>query len=61
MSGNKTAAVLGGNGFVGQYVVQCLAQVGYTVRVASRRPDQGALLRPWAGGAGCALLCLGAG
>lgn len=46
MSGNKTAAVLGGNGFVGQYVVQCLAQAGYTVRVASRRPDQGALLRP---------------
>lgn len=46
MSGNRIAAVLGGNGFVGQYVVQCLAQAGYMVRVASRRPDLGALLRP---------------
>ncbi|MFT8932299.1 MAG: complex I NDUFA9 subunit family protein [Acetobacter syzygii] len=46
MSGSRIAAVLGGNGFVGRYVVQCLAQAGYTVRVASRRPDLGALLRP---------------
>lgn len=41
-----TAVVFGGGGFVGQYVVQFLAQAGYMVRVASRRPDRGALLRP---------------
>ncbi|MFT8675187.1 MAG: complex I NDUFA9 subunit family protein [Acetobacter sp.] len=42
---NRTAVVFGGSGFVGRYVVQCLAQAGYMVRVANRRPDQGALLR----------------
>ncbi|MBO1326640.1 sugar nucleotide-binding protein [Acetobacter sp. TBRC 12305] len=42
---NGTAVVFGGSGFVGRYVVQCLAQAGYMVRVANRRPDQGALLR----------------
>ena len=46
MGDSKVAAVFGGNGFIGQYVVQQLALAGYTVRVASRRPDQGALLRP---------------
>lgn len=46
MSTAKIATVLGGNGFVGQYVVQNLAAAGYTVRVASRRPDRAALLRP---------------
>ncbi|MGE4521107.1 MAG: complex I NDUFA9 subunit family protein [Acetobacter sp.] len=46
MSVSGTAVVFGGGGFVGQYVVQFLAQAGYMVRVASRRPDQGALLRP---------------
>ncbi|MCG4255640.1 complex I NDUFA9 subunit family protein [Acetobacter senegalensis] len=46
MSTGKIATVLGGNGFVGQYVVQNLAEAGYTVRVASRRPDRATLLRP---------------
>lgn len=46
MSVSGTAVVFGGGGFVGQYVVQFLAQAGYMVRVASRRPDRGALLRP---------------
>ncbi|MFT9440915.1 MAG: complex I NDUFA9 subunit family protein [Acetobacter papayae] len=46
MSVSGTAVVFGGGGFVGQYVVQFLAQAGYMVRVASRRPDRCALLRP---------------
>ncbi|MFT9400460.1 complex I NDUFA9 subunit family protein [Acetobacter sp.] len=46
MTTGKIATVLGGNGFVGRYVVQNLAEAGYTVRVASRRPDLAAQLRP---------------
>jgi len=32
--------VFGGSGFIGRYVVQRLAQQGWTVRVAVRRPDR---------------------
>ena len=46
MTTGKIATVFGGNGFVGRYVVQNLAEAGYTVRVASRRPDLAAQLRP---------------
>lgn len=46
MTAGKIATVFGGNGFVGRYVVQNLAEAGYTVRVASRRPDLATQLRP---------------
>ncbi|MCX2562774.1 complex I NDUFA9 subunit family protein [Acetobacter thailandicus] len=46
MSAGRIATVFGGNGFVGQYVVQHLARAGYLVRVAGRRPDLASLLRP---------------
>ncbi|MFT9315240.1 MAG: complex I NDUFA9 subunit family protein [Acetobacter orientalis] len=45
MATDKIASVFGGNGFVGRYVVQNLAEAGYTVRVASRRPDLATPLR----------------
>ena len=35
MNKAKIATVFGGNGFVGQYVVQQLALAGYRVRVVS--------------------------
>lgn len=45
MNKAKIATVFGGNGFVGQYVVQHLALAGYRVRVVSCRPDHGMLLQ----------------
>ncbi|WP_281700675.1 complex I NDUFA9 subunit family protein [Acetobacter malorum] len=45
MSEQKIATVFGGGGFVGRYVVQRLAEAGYTVRIACRRPDKAASLR----------------
>nr|WP_298794467.1 complex I NDUFA9 subunit family protein [uncultured Acetobacter sp.] len=45
MSEQKIATVFGGGGFVGRYVVQNLAEAGYTVRIACRRPDKAAALR----------------
>lgn len=38
--------VFGGAGFVGRYVVRALAQRGYRVRVAVRRPDLAGHLQP---------------
>ena len=37
--------VFGGSGFIGRYVVQRLAQQGWTVRVAVRRPDRALFLK----------------
>ena len=34
----KVVTVFGGSGFVGRHVVRALAQRGYRVRVAVRRP-----------------------
>ncbi len=31
--------VFGGSGFLGRHVVRALAQIGYRVRVAVRRPE----------------------
>ncbi|MCG0997211.1 complex I NDUFA9 subunit family protein [Acetobacter persici] len=45
MSEQKIATVCGGGGFVGRYVVQQLAEAGYRVRIACRRPDKAAVLR----------------
>ncbi|POF62595.1 complex I NDUFA9 subunit family protein [Novacetimonas maltaceti] len=42
----KVATVFGGTGFVGRHVVAHLARDGYVVRVASRRPDRAAGMRP---------------
>lgn len=42
----KLVTVFGGSGFVGRYVVRALAQRGYMVRVAVRRPDLAYHLQP---------------
>lgn len=42
----KLVTVFGGSGFVGRYVVRALAQRGYLVRVAVRRPDLAFHLQP---------------
>jgi len=38
--------VFGGSGFVGRYLVRSLAEKGYRVRVAVRRPNEALFLRP---------------
>jgi len=42
----KLVTVFGGSGFVGRYVVRALAERGYLVRVAVRRPDLAFHLQP---------------
>jgi NADH dehydrogenase len=42
----KLATVFGGSGFVGRYIVWCLARRGYRVRAAVRRPDLAGHLQP---------------
>ncbi|RUM98472.1 complex I NDUFA9 subunit family protein [Pseudaminobacter arsenicus] len=42
----KLVTVFGGSGFIGRYVVRELAQRGYLVRVACRRPDLAGHLQP---------------
>ena len=42
----KLVTVFGGSGFVGRYVVRALANRGYRVRVAVRRPDLAGFLKP---------------
>ena len=37
---NKIATVFGGSGFVGRYIVQRLANQGWRIKVASRRPNE---------------------
>ena len=44
---NKLITVFGGSGFIGRYVVQLLAQKGYRVRVAVRRPNEAIALAEW--------------
>ncbi|MFT8422899.1 MAG: complex I NDUFA9 subunit family protein [Gluconacetobacter sp.] len=46
MTTRKVAAVIGGSGFLGRHVVRRLAEDGYVVRVAARRADRAASLRP---------------
>lgn len=41
----ELATVFGGSGFIGRYVVQKLAQQGFQVRVAVRRPDAALFLK----------------
>ncbi len=46
LNGTKLVTVFGGSGFVGRHVVRALAQRGYRVRVACRRPDLAGHLQP---------------
>ena len=46
MLNGKIATVFGGSGFIGRYVVQRLAERGFTVRVAGRNPQSAMFLRP---------------
>lgn len=41
--------VFGGSGFVGRHVVRALAQKGYRIRAATRRPDLAGHLQPMGG------------
>ena len=43
----KLATVFGGSGFLGKYVVRALAQRGWRVRAAVRRPDLAGQLQPY--------------
>ncbi|MEP6356034.1 MAG: complex I NDUFA9 subunit family protein [Hyphomicrobiales bacterium] len=42
----KLVTIFGGSGFIGRYVVKALAERGYRIRVACRRPDLAGYLRP---------------
>ncbi len=42
----RIVTVFGGSGFIGRYVVKRLAQRGWAVRVAVRRPSRAAFLQP---------------
>jgi uncharacterized protein YbjT (DUF2867 family) len=46
---NRLATVFGGSGFLGRYIVRALAHQGWRIRVAVRRPDLAAFLRPMGG------------
>lgn len=43
---NHVVTIFGGTGFIGRQLVQRLAQLGATLRVASRDPDLAGFLRP---------------
>lgn len=45
----QLVTVFGGSGFVGRHVVRALAQRGYRIRVAVRRPDLAFFLQPLGG------------
>ncbi|CAH1656664.1 MULTISPECIES: complex I NDUFA9 subunit family protein [unclassified Chelatococcus] len=43
---SQLITVFGGSGFIGRHVVRALAQRGYRIRVAVRRPDLAGFLQP---------------
>lgn len=43
----QLVTILGGSGFVGRYVARRMAQAGWRVRVAVRRPEQAGFVRPY--------------
>ena len=47
----KLVTVFGGSGFLGRHVVRALAQRGYRIRVAVRRPGLPVICSRWAGSA----------
>lgn len=44
---SKLVTIYGGSGFVGRYITRRLAQQGWRVRVAVRRPNEAGFLRPY--------------
>ena len=48
-STGEIVTVFGGSGFLGRHVVRALAQMGYRIRVAVRRPDLAGFLQPLGG------------
>src|SRR5262245_38724220 len=42
----KLVTIFGGSGFIGRNVVRALAKRGYSIRVATRRPDLAGHLQP---------------
>ena len=44
---SKLVTIYGGSGFVGRYIVRRLAQAGWRVRVAVRRPNEALFVRPY--------------
>src|SRR6516225_2971994 len=46
---SRLAAVVGGSGFLGRHIVTAIARNGWRVRVAVRRPDLAAFLKPIGG------------
>lgn len=46
---SEIVTIFGGSGFVGRYIVRALAQKGYRIRVAVRRPETAGFLQPLGG------------
>ncbi|MSO74444.1 MAG: complex I NDUFA9 subunit family protein [Alphaproteobacteria bacterium] len=46
---DPVVTVFGGTGFLGRHIVQRLARLGATIRVATRRPDRALFLKPLGG------------
>ena len=44
---SKLVTIIGGSGFVGRYIARRLAQDGWRVRVAVRRPNEALFVRPY--------------
>lgn len=44
---SKLVTIFGGSGFVGRYIARRMAQAGWRVRVATRRPEQAGFVRTY--------------
>jgi uncharacterized protein YbjT (DUF2867 family) len=44
---SKLVTIFGGSGFVGRYIARALAQQGWRVRVAVRRPNEALFVKPY--------------
>lgn len=44
---SKLVTIYGGSGFVGRYIARAMAQQGWRVRVAVRRPNQALFVKPY--------------
>jgi uncharacterized protein YbjT (DUF2867 family) len=49
LASDSLVTVIGGSGFIGRYIVQCLAARGNRVRVVVRHPDAALFLKPLGG------------